>query len=47
MVKDASEGPEGTYSLIHGDVATVFRALAGSDQERELAESRLSLRRPH
>jgi hypothetical protein len=43
MVKDACTGPEGAYSLIHGDVSTVFRALAGNEQERELAERCLAL----
>ena len=47
MVKDACQGAEGSYSLIHGDVATVFRALAGSEQERELAESRLAMLQPN
>ena len=47
LVKDACQGEGGSYSLIHGDVPTVFRALAGSDRERELAESRLAMLRPN
>lgn len=47
LVKDAAQGSEVAYSLIHGDVPTVFRALAGNEQERELAESRLALLRPN
>lgn len=47
LVKDACQGEGGSYALIHGDVPTVFRALAGSDRERELAESRLAMLRPN
>lgn len=47
LVKDAAIGPEGTYSLIHGEVPTVFRALAGSDPERDAVERRLGSHRPH
>lgn len=45
--KDAFEGEDGSYSLIHGDVATVFRALAGSEQELQHAQHRLAALRPH
>ena len=38
MVKDASQDADGTYSLIHGTVPSVLRALAGNDDERQLAE---------
>ena len=41
LVKNACEGSGETYSLIHGDVPTVLRALAGTDAERELAEEEL------
>lgn len=44
LVKDASRDAEGTYSLIHGTVPNVLRALAGSHAERELAEEILALR---
>lgn len=43
LVKNACEGAGETYSLIHGDVPTVLRALAGTDAERELAEEELAL----
>ncbi|GAC1600577.1 MAG: hypothetical protein NVS3B2_02890 [Ramlibacter sp.] len=43
LVKSACEGSMETYSLIHGDVPAVLRALAGTDAERELAEGELAL----
>lgn len=43
LVKNACEGSGETYSLIHGDVPTVLRALAGTDAERELAEQELAI----
>jgi hypothetical protein len=46
LVKDASQDAEGTYSLIHGTVPEVLRALAGTDEEREEAEEILALREP-
>jgi hypothetical protein len=46
LVKDASRDAEGCYSLIHGTVPDVLRALAGSDEEREEAEEILALRQP-
>ena len=42
LVKGACEGADETYSLIHGTVPTVLRALAGTDAERELAEVELA-----
>jgi hypothetical protein len=43
--KDASRDAEGgSYSLIHGTVPQVLRALAGTEDERELAEEILALR---
>lgn len=47
LLKDAFEGEDGSYSLIHGDVATVFRALAGSEAEQQQAQLRLAELRPH
>lgn len=45
IVKDASRDPEGTtYSLIHGTVPDVLRALAGTEAERRDAEDLLALR---
>lgn len=38
LVKDAARDEEGSYSLIHGPVPDVLRALAGNEAERELAE---------
>lgn len=38
LVKDACQDADGSYSLIHGHMADVLRALAGNDAERELAE---------
>ena len=43
LVKNACEASDETYSLIHGDVPTVLRALAGTDAERELAEEELAI----
>lgn len=43
LVKNACEGDGETYSLIHGNVPTVLRALAGTDAERQLAEEELAL----
>lgn len=45
LVKNACEGGSDNYSLIHGNVSTVLRALAGTDAERELAEEELALLR--
>lgn len=42
LVKDACEGSEESYSLIHGSVPVVLRALASTDQERDLAERELA-----
>ncbi|HEX2545461.1 MAG TPA: N-acetyltransferase [Ramlibacter sp.] len=45
LVKEASRDTEGnTYSLIHGTVPGVLRALAGTPIERELADEILALR---
>jgi hypothetical protein len=38
LVKDACQDDDGSYSLIHGRMPDVLRALAGNDAERELAE---------
>lgn len=43
LVKNACEGPGETYSLIHGNVPAVLRALAGTDVERQQAEEELAL----
>ena len=43
LVKNACEGAAETYSLIHGDVPTVLRALASTDEERALAEEELAI----
>lgn len=43
LVKNACEGAAETYSLIHGDVPTVLRALASTDEERDLAEEELAI----
>ena len=43
IVKDACEGPSGALSLIHGKVAPVLLALAGSDADRSLALRELEL----
>jgi hypothetical protein len=43
IVKNACEGTAGPFSLIHGVVPTVLRALAGNEAERRLAESELAL----
>jgi hypothetical protein len=42
-VKNACEGGGDSYSLIHGDVPTVMRALASSDEEKALAETELAI----
>lgn len=44
LVKDASQDAQGSYSLIHGTVPPVLRALAGDEDERALAEEILALR---
>ena len=44
VVKDASQEEGETYSLIHGTVPDVLRALAGTPEERRLAEDILALR---
>jgi len=44
VVKDASCDSEGTYSLIHGTVPGVLRALAGTELERHAAEEILAHR---
>lgn len=43
LVKNVCEDATETYSLIHGDVPTVFRALAGTSEERAVAEAELAL----
>lgn len=43
LVKNACDTGAESFSLIHGDVPTVMRALAGNDAERELAETELAL----
>lgn len=43
LVKNACEGSGQSYSLIHGAVPTVLRALAGNDEEQALAEVELAL----
>jgi hypothetical protein len=44
LVKDASTDADGSYSLIHGTVPGVLRALAHTPEEKEMAEDILSLR---
>jgi hypothetical protein len=44
LVKDACEDAEGSYSLIHGHVPDVLRALAASDEEKEQVARILALR---
>jgi hypothetical protein len=44
LVKDASTDAGGTYSLIHGPVASVLRSLARDDDERQQAEDLIALR---
>lgn len=44
LVKDASQEDGESYSLIHGTVPDVLRALAATPDERQLAENILSLR---
>ena len=41
LVKDACKSGDESYCLIHGDVASVLRALAGSDSEKAQAERAL------
>jgi hypothetical protein len=41
IVKEACEDAAQSFSLIHGHVPTVLRALAGSDSESALAENEL------
>ena len=47
IVKSACEGHSEPFSLIHGGVPTVLRALAGSESERLLADSELVSGRCH
>jgi hypothetical protein len=42
IVKDACEGTAESFSLIHGPVPVVLRALAGSEAESALAEHELA-----
>jgi N-acyl-L-homoserine lactone synthetase len=44
LVKDASQDAEGSYSLIHGHVPEVLRALAATAEERAQVERFLALR---
>jgi N-acyl-L-homoserine lactone synthetase len=44
LVKDASQDAEGSYSLIHGHVPEVLRALAATADERAQVERILALR---
>jgi N-acyl-L-homoserine lactone synthetase len=44
LVKDASQDAEGSYSLIHGHVPEVLRALAATSEERAQVERYLALR---
>jgi N-acyl-L-homoserine lactone synthetase len=44
LVKDASQDAEGSYSLIHGHVPEVLRALAATAEERAQVERYLALR---
>lgn len=44
IVKDASQDAQGSYSLIHGAVPNVLRALAADDAERRQAEEMLGMR---
>ena len=44
LVKDASEDAEGSYSLIHGHVPEVLRALAATAEERTQVDRILALR---
>jgi N-acyl-L-homoserine lactone synthetase len=44
LVKDASQDAEGSYSLIHGHVPEVLRALAATVEERAQVERFLALR---
>lgn len=48
IAKDACTTGEGSYSLIHGTVPSVYRALAGNEAERESVERRLGRQpQPH
>jgi hypothetical protein len=44
LVKDASEDAQGSYSLIHGHVPEVLRALAVTAKERAQVDRILALR---
>lgn len=44
LVKEASHDAQGSYSLIHGAVPAVLRALAANDAERQLSEELLGMR---
>lgn len=44
IVKDASQDAQGSYSLIHGTVPSVLRALASTEIERHSAEAILRQR---
>lgn len=44
VVRDASQDAQGSYSLIHGTVPSVLSALAGDDDDRDLAEEIIALR---
>lgn len=44
LVKEASQDAQGSYSLIHGVVPAVLRALAASEAERRLSEELLGMR---
>jgi hypothetical protein len=46
IVREASHGPDGTYSLIHGSVHSVLRGLASNESEVRMAEEILALRAP-
>ncbi len=47
LAKDACASADGSYSLIHGAVPTVYQALAGSEAERAAVQQRLGQLRPH
>ncbi|HEY8359724.1 MAG TPA: N-acetyltransferase [Ramlibacter sp.] len=44
MIREASQDANGSYSLIHGQVPQVLRALSGDPIEREVAEAMLAQR---
>lgn len=44
LVKEASHDAQGSYSLIHGHVPDVLRALAASEEERREVEALLAQR---